>query len=95
MPRLTLLLDFIMMSLLTSGGALDSQTSDTQFFGGFETVESQAKDAQYPANPLPTRELNTIVADIRKAREDLAALENELVTACLIAAAGNHEVQCT
>lgn len=88
--------------LLTSGGALDSQTSDTQFFGFDTAVESQHActevatcdtESQTKELPVPIRELSTIIADIQKARRDLTGLEDELVAACLATAARTMKVR--
>ncbi len=99
MAELTMLIVF--NRLLAFGGALDSQTTDTQYFG-FEAVESQPADVEdlpqrdqdkLTEMTVPTRDLNAIIADIRKAREDLTALENELVTTCMTVTAVNAHLQ--
>lgn len=90
--------------LLKSGGVLDSQTTDTQYFG-FEPMmgeESQLVEVgkfeqEVPTKaekmPAPNRELGDIIADICKTRDDLNALEHELVGACLAVANGGHKVR--
>lgn len=83
---------------------MDSQTSDTQYFG-FEAAvaeESQItniegferrRPLEEKKTALPSRELNIIIAAIRRTREDLNALEDELVAACFAVAGGGHQVR--
>jgi len=80
------------LRILSSGGILDSQTTDTQYFG-FDELQSQVDTGgEEPVADTPghrgvseekTREPDIIFEELRKARDVVQALESEFMNACM------------